>query len=211
VIEPFALKSRSRCLALAVWAALAGLTLPVHAPAAAAADSADRNSYVLLAPGSRSATMSGSTDDLNRARSLRTGDEALLYARVGGISYVIRDRATIARARSLFEPQEKLGARQAELGSRQAALGARQGRLGAEQARLGVQQAAASPRRANELGRQQNELGRQQNALGEQQNLLGKEQNVLGREQNRLARVADEQLRGLLAQAIRSGVAQRVD
>ncbi len=214
VIEPFAKLSRkSNCLALAVVAALAGLTMPIHAPAAAAAaaETADRISYVLLAPGSRSVAMSGSTKDLNRARALRTGSEGLLYARQDGMAYVIRDPATIRRARSLFEPQEELGARQAQLGARQATLGARQGRLGAEQARLGVQQAGAAPRRAVELGRQQNAIGRQQNELGRQQNLLGKKQNALGREQSRLARVANQQLRALLAESIRTGVAQRVD
>ena len=211
--EPY-LPCKFRRLALAVAAAIAGLALPVHSPAGAAiaANSTDRTSFVLLAPGgSNSVSMSGSTEDLERARSLRAGSEALLYVRHGGGAYVIRDAATLRRVEALFEPQKELGARQAELGSRQAALGQRQGRLGEQQARLGVRQASASSGRAAELGRQQNSLGRQQDALGRQQNELGRQQNELGREQNRLARLAKEKLHALVAEAIQSGVAQRVN
>jgi hypothetical protein len=177
---------------------------------AAAADS-DRTAYVLLSQDSRSASMSGSTDDLKRARALQAGRGALLYVRRGGEAYVIRDAATLSRAKAIFEPQEAMGARQAELGSRQAALGSRQAALGAQQARLGAQQANASPRRAIELGREQAALGRQQDELGRQQNALGARQGVLGREQARLAREADVKIQALLAEALRSGAAQRVD
>lgn len=190
--------SRSRSILLALAAAFFALVAPAFA-----ADS-DRAAYVLLSQDSRSATMSGSTDDLRRARALRVGREALLYVRQGGAAYVIRDPATLRRAEAIFEPQEAMGARQAELGSRQAALGGRQAALGAQQARLGAQQASASPGRAAELGRRQDELGRQQNALGAQQ-------GALGREQARLAREADAKFRALLAEALRSGAAQRVD
>jgi len=38
-------------------------------------------------------------------------------------SYVIRDQATIDRAKKLWDPQEKLGKKQEELGKQQEALG----------------------------------------------------------------------------------------
>lgn len=212
--EPLApLPYQCRCLALAALAVLAAPIMLAHPPAVAAgrAQSADRVSFVLLAPGSRSSTMSGSTEDLRRARSLRAGSEGLLYVRHRGGAYVIRDAAILRQAQSIFEPQQALGARQAELGARQAALGERQARLGAEQARLGVQQAGASPSRADELGRQQNALGRQQDMLGRQQDVLGSQQDALGREQNRLGRVADAKIRALMAEALQRGLARRVD
>ena len=190
--------------------ALCGLILLVSPPVAKA-QSADRTSYVLFAEGSRSTTMSGSTEELNRAKALRVGDEALLYVRQGGAAYVIRDAATLRRAESIFEPQRALGSRQAELGSRQAALGSRQAALGAKQARIGAQQAIAPPGRADELGRQQDALGRQQDALGRQQDALGAQQDALGREQDRLGREADAKFRALLADALQRDVAQRVD
>lgn len=207
MIEPL----KSRRLFLSLLSALCGLFALAGLPAAAAAADGDRTSYVLLSAGSRSATMSGSTDDLRRARALRTGQEALLYVRQDGAAYVIRDAATLRRAAAIFEPQQAMGARQAELGSRQAELGSRQAALGAEQARLGAQQASATPARAVELGRQQAALGRRQDELGRQQNVLGTRQGALGRQQARLAREADVKFAALLAEALRSGVAQRVD
>lgn len=206
MIEPLAFHTRKlRRFALAL-AASFGL-FALAQPAAAA----DRTSYILFSQGSQSTTMSGSTEDLRRARALRSGGEALLYVRQGGAAYVIRDPATLRRARLVFEPQEALGARQAELGSRQAALGSRQAALGSEQARLGVRQAGASPERAAELGRQQAALGRRQDELGRQQDSLGKQQSALGREQARLAREADSKFQALLADALKRGLARRVN
>ncbi|HEX9933235.1 MAG TPA: hypothetical protein VGB08_10375 [Allosphingosinicella sp.] len=214
MIEPLAATpSLGHRLTLAVVAALSGL-LVLASPAAtasAAQERADRMSYVLLSPGGTSATMSGSTDDMRRARSLRNGQEGLLYVRRGGAAWVIRDAETLRRAQALFASQQALGAQQGELGSRQAALGQRQAALGAEQGRLGRQLAGASPRRSEELSRQQEELGRRQEALGEQQEALGRRQEALGREQERLGREAEAGMRSLVADAIRRGVAQPVD
>jgi len=188
-------------------AALSALAMTV--PQAATA--ADHVAYVLFSPDSDSVSMSGSTQDINRARALRTGKESLLYVRQGGAAYVIRDPATLSAARALFAPQEQLGAQQAELGSRQAALGSRQAALGAQQARLGARQANARPSEQDELGREQDALGRQQDALGQQQDALGRQQDALGREQDRLAHIADDKLEALVMDAIRRGLAQRVD
>jgi hypothetical protein len=209
MIEPPVLPSRAPSrLLLGAIAAFCALFAAFQPPAAAGAD---RASYILFAEGGQNTTMSGSTEDLRRAKGLRVGREALLYVRQGGSAYVVRDAETLRRARSIFEPQEALGARQAELGSRQAALGGRQAAMGAEQARLGSQQAGASPARATELGLRQEALARRQEELGRQQNALGDQQSVLGRQQERLAREADGKFRALLADALRRGVARRVD
>ena len=198
-------------VSIAAAVALSGLALSCP-PAAVASqvEASDRLSYVLLEAGGQSSTMSGSMDDLRRAKALRVGREALLYVRDGGGAYVIRDPATLAQAAAIFEPQRAMGARQAELGARQAALGTRQARLGSQQARLGAQQATATPGRAVALGRQQAELGRQQDALGGQQNALGEQQSALGREQSRLGREAEAKIRALVADAIRRGLASPI-
>jgi bla regulator protein BlaR1 len=188
-------------------AALSALAMSIPSTATAG----DRTSYVLFSPGSESISMSGSTDDMSRARALRRGSEALLYVREDGAAYVIRDPATLAQAQELFRPEEELGARQGELGQRQGELGRRQGELGAEQGRLGALQANATPREQAELGAQQGELGRRQGELGAQQGELGRQQGELGREQARLAQIAQEKLQVLVAEAIRRGLAQRVD
>lgn len=212
VLESFAILSSKRlCIALAALTALSGSIAPIGPVAAAMVQSADHISYVLLTPGGQSSMMSGSTDELSRARALRVGREGLLYVRQGDAAYFIRDAATLRRAEAIFAPQQALGARQSELGSRQAALGSRQAALGAEQARLGARQAGASPSGAETLARQQSELGMRQDALGREQDALGRQQDALGREQDRLARQAEEGLRALIGEAIRRGVAQRIN
>ena len=199
--------NKPRRIALAGLAALSAATISI--PMAAIA--ADHTTYVLFSPGTDSVSMSGSMNDITRARALRAGKEPLLYVRQGGTAYVIRDPATLTAARALFAPQEQLGAQQAELGSQQAALGSRQAALGAQQARLGARQANATPAEQSELGRQQDELGRRQDQLGQQQDALGRQQDALGREQDRLAHIAEDKLQALVADAIRRGIAQRVD
>jgi bla regulator protein blaR1 len=72
-------------------------------------------------------------------------------------------------------------------------------------------QADARPREQGELGRQQGELGRQQGELGKQQGELGRQQGLLGQEQARLAKIAQVQIKALLADAIRRGLARRVN
>jgi len=220
--QPFAMLSNLRP-ALCVLAVLSGLGVAANTPAVAASDvpAPGSFSYVLFEPGTGSTSMSGSTQDLTRARSLRSGLEGLLYARSGGAAYFIRDPQTLSQARLIVKPQAELGAQQAELGARQAALGQqqaalgeRQAVLGGAQARLGLRQANASSAALAELGRQQGllaqqqaELGRQQDALGRQQQALGEQQAALGREQARLGRLAEAKFRELLRRAIERGVA----
>ena len=69
----------------------------------------------------------------------------------------------------------------------------------------------STPRQMAALGTQQAALGRRQAELGQHQAALGARQAELGREQARLAELAKPQFRALVAEAIRSGVAQRVD
>jgi hypothetical protein len=201
------LSQNRRRTGLATLAALSAFAMGFSAAAPAAGHVA----YVLFTQGTDSVSMSGSTEDITRARQLRVGSEPLLYVRQGGVAYVIRDPATLRAAAAIFKPQAELGARQAELGSRQAALGSKQAALGAQQAQLGARQADARPSEQAELGRQQDELGRQQDVLGQQQTALGKQQDALGREQDRLGRIARDSFDALFADALRRGLAQRVN
>jgi len=200
-----------RVATLASLAVLGAALISPPGLAAEAGRSAGAWAYVLFTPGSPDVAMSGSMDDVRRARSFRSGGEGVLYVRQGGSAYVIRDAATLRRVQSLFEPQKALGARQSELGSRQASLGRQQARLGAQQAEIGRRQAGSSPRDAEALARQQDDLGRQQDALGRRQDALGRQQDELGREQDRVSRIAEDQLRTLVGEAMRSGLAQRVE
>ena len=198
-----------------VWGALIALSLPLlpaPAPAIAAArgEADDGIKYVFMMQGTDSSVMSGSLEDIERARSFRVGKEALLYIRDPRGAYLIRDAETLRKAEAIFRPQQIMGEKQGELGRRQGELGRRQGELGRQQGELGRQQAEAPPRIAAQLGRKQGELGRRQGELGRQQGELGRQQGELGKEQARLAREANVQLRVLLTDAIQRGVARRV-
>ena len=93
-----------RFIALATLATVSGpVVLLSPAPVAAArAELANRASYVFFAEGVRSSTMSGSMADIDRARALRVGNEALLYFQQGGAAYVIRDPATLRQAEAIL-------------------------------------------------------------------------------------------------------------
>jgi hypothetical protein len=171
----------------------------------------DSSAFVLFTPGSRGAEMNGSMDDVRRATSLRVGNDGLLYVRQGGSVYVIRDPATLRKAKSLFGPEEGLGLQQTQLGLRQTALGQQQSQLGAEQAALSNRQASSSSHDAEDLARQQEELSRRQEALARQQEALGRQQEALGREQDRIARIADAKVQAIIADAVREGLAEHIN
>lgn len=191
------------------WSVPILLALAVIAPTHAAPG--DRLNFVLYSDGATSSYGSGHVDDFTSASRYRSGKAPMLYVREGGSAYVIRDAAILARAQAIMAPQRALGERQGALGRQQGELGRRQGKLGAEQGRLGAQMAHANPRRVSEIARQQAELGRQQSALGVEQSALGARQSDLGRQQSRQAEIAEPKLRALVAEAVRSGLAQRVD
>jgi len=170
--------------------------------APAAAHSPD-HSYVVMTAGGDTSTINGSTDDYQRAKAYRQGGEGLIYFRQGGATYLVRDAAMLRRAEAILGPQRELGKRQGALGRKQGELGRRQGALGAQQAQASLSGPEAAAHRVAELGRQQAELGAQQAALG------GK-QAELGRQQAAAAKVAEKQLAALFTDAIRKGLAQRV-
>jgi hypothetical protein len=194
-----------------------GLLIAPPTPAAAAAvadkgdQSAERLAYVLMLRGSRNTIMSGSSMDLDRARSLRRGEDGLLYARYRGAGYVIRDLSILREAQTIFRPLEALGVRQGELGSQQAAHGRRQSQLGAEQGRLGRLQARANLHGTGELDRRQEALSARQEELERLQNALERQQDALSREHEIAVRGAEERLRALIADAVARGSAQRID
>jgi beta-lactamase regulating signal transducer with metallopeptidase domain len=180
-------------------------------------------SYVLMLGKSRS-MMSGSMDDVRRAKDLQKGDEPLLYFRRNGKAYVVRDAALLKQAEEIFRPQAEMGARQGELGAQQGRLGAQQGALGAKQGELGAKQGELGSRQARRgeddealaaemetLAGEMEELGKEMEALGRDMEKLGRQQEELGREQERLGREAQKNLRALVDGAIRSGAAQEVE
>lgn len=182
-------------------------------------------SFVLMYGDRDSVTMSGSTDDIERAKRFRgSAKEGLLWFRRGGKEYVVHDPALLKEVTDLYKPVSELGARQGELGGKQGKLGGRQGALGAQQGALGAEIAALAAesvrrggdddrdleRHEKELSEKMEELGRQQEELGRQQEVLGRQQEELGRQQEAASARADKGLHEVIDRAIRSGAAQEV-
>jgi beta-lactamase regulating signal transducer with metallopeptidase domain len=106
-------------------------------------------------------TMSGSAEDVARARRLRNGNEDLLWFLSDGKEYVVRDRDLLKELHAIWQPVSAIGDEQGKIGSEQAEIGVRQGEIGARQAKIGAEQA--------EIGARQAEIGARQSALAVRQ------------------------------------------
>ena len=99
----------------------------------------DEQRFVIVSGKSDSFTMSGSAEDARHAEKLKKqipGD--FIWFQRDEKSYVIRDQATIDRARKLWAPQEEFGKKQEELGKQQEVLGKQQAELGARMEKIHV-------------------------------------------------------------------------
>ena len=162
----------------------------------------DEERFVIASGKSDSFTMSGSTQDVRHVEKLKKqipGD--FIWFQRDEKSYIIRDQATIDRAKKFWAPQEELGKKQEELGKQQEELGKQQEVLGAqmEQVKVNVPDmtAALDKLRAKlqklgpsatmeQIGDLQSEIGELQSKIGEIQSNAGEEQSKLGEKQGEL-------------------------
>jgi beta-lactamase regulating signal transducer with metallopeptidase domain len=196
----------------------------------------DEQRFVIVSGKTDALTMSGSTEDARNVEKLRksiSGD--FIWFQRDEKSYVIRDQATIDRARKLWAPQEEIGRKQEELGKQEEALGKQQEELGAKMEQIHVNvpdmtaeldklkaelkklSAGATAEQVGEvqseigdlqskIGDIQSQAGDQQSKLGEQMSALGEKQGKLGEEQGKLG---EEQ--GRLAQEASRQMKQLLD
>lgn len=182
----------------------------------------DEQRFVIVSGKMRGFTMSGTSEDARHAEKLRnriSGD--FIWFQRDEKSYIIRDPATIERARQLWAPQEELGKKQEELGKQQEALGKQQEELGArmEQVRVKVPDLTAeldklkaewqqlgTSATAEQIGKLQSEMaelqskiaevqahaGADQAELGSKMGELGEKQGRLGQQQGELGRQQGE-------------------
>jgi beta-lactamase regulating signal transducer with metallopeptidase domain len=169
----------------------------------------DNQRFVIASGKTDTLTMSGSTEDAEHVQRLKKtipGD--FIWFERDEKSYIIRDQATIDRARKLWEPQEELGKKQEALGKQQEALGKQQEELGAkmEQVRVNVPDMTAELDKLkaelkqlsssatmeqigniqSEIGELQSKMGELQSKAGEQQSKLGEQMGALGEQQGKL-------------------------
>jgi beta-lactamase regulating signal transducer with metallopeptidase domain len=169
----------------------------------------DEERFAIVSGKSESWTMSGSTQDIRHVEKLKrqiSGD--FIWFQRDEKSYIIRDQATVDRARAFWGPQEELGKKQKELGKQQEALGKKQAELGKQMEQVHVNvpdmTAALDKLKAkmqklgptatmeqigelqSEIGELQSKMGEIQAKAGEQQGKLGEAQGALGEEQGKL-------------------------
>ncbi|MGA8431785.1 MAG: M56 family metallopeptidase [Candidatus Sulfotelmatobacter sp.] len=162
----------------------------------------DEQRFVIVSGKSDALTMSGSMEDAHHVEKLKksiAGD--FIWFERDEKSYIIRDQATIDRARKLWAPQEELGRKQEELGKQQEALGKQQEELGAkmEQVHVKVPDMTAeidklraelkqlnSSATVEQVGQIQSEIGELQSKIGEIQSKAGEEQGKLGEQEGAL-------------------------
>jgi len=162
----------------------------------------DDERFVITSGKSDSYTMSGSSQDIRHVKKLKKeipGD--FIWFQRDEESYIIRDEATVKRARELFAPQEELGKQQEELGKQQEALGKQQEELAKkmEQVRINVPDMTAELDRLKaklqklgptatmeQIGDLQSEIGELQSKIGDLQGHAGEEQGKLGELQGEL-------------------------
>ena len=162
----------------------------------------DEERFVIVSGKSDSFTMSGSTQDARHVEKLKkqiAGD--FIWFQRDEKSYIIRDQATVDRARGLWAPQEELGRKQEELGKQQEELGRQQEELGSKMERIRVSipdmtaeldrlkaklQKLGPSATMEQIGDLQSEIGELQSKLGDIQSKAGEEQGKLGEQQGAL-------------------------
>lgn len=162
----------------------------------------DNQRFVIVSGTSDSFTMSGSGEEARHVQKLKkqiSGD--FIWFERDEKSYIIRDAATVERARRLWAPQEELGKKQEELGKQQEALGKQQEELGtrmqavrvkvpdisAELDKLKAELKQLGPDASMEqIGGIQSQIGELQSRIGEIQSHAGDEQGKIGEEMGAL-------------------------
>lgn len=162
----------------------------------------DEQRFVIVTGNSDSMTMSGTGEDARHVERLKKqipGD--FIWFSRDEKSYIIRDQATIARARAFWAPQEELGKQQELLGKQQEELGRQQEALGQKQEEVRVKvpdmtaeldrlkaklQKLGSTATLEQLGDLQSEIGDLQSKIGEIQSEAGEQQGKFGDEQGAL-------------------------
>jgi bla regulator protein blaR1 len=157
------------------------------------------NTYISVSGDSESYGTDHPSEFVEFLQEKNPGD--FIWFRHSGKSYLIRDAATIKRAKDFFSPVQELDKKQEDLGQQQEALGEKQEALGKQQEEVHVQipdmtedlhkleaelKALGKTGTQEDLGRIQGEIGELQSKLGELQSVAGEEQGKLGEKQGAL-------------------------
>ena len=181
----------------------------------------------------------GVDDDAREAlaRESRSGGAPVLWLRLDGEEWMVRDRVLVDRAGRLLQPMRDLGKQMGALGGEMGTLGAEQGRRGAEAGRLAARQAAlevklvlaewaddeealtgrerlALQRKRFALSRERARVERslarvESKELGQRMEELGQRMGEMGRRMKELAKRAEREMRELASEAVAARKAER--
>lgn len=176
-------------------------TVPAAAPVAAQspgkaviARDRDRLEYALMV--NEHSTMMSGTINTRELDALRGSSPRLLWFKLDGRKYVVRDNAAIDQAAQIVRPLQEIGAAQGEVGARQGALGAQQGEVGAKQGAIGAKQGAIGARQGDIGARQAALSAREFGATDAQRQQLDRQREELDAQMRQL----DDEMRALDAQ-----------
>jgi hypothetical protein len=134
-------------------------------------------------------TRSGSVPrDIDRAKSFRRPGEPMLWFRMAGREYFVRDPQVLREIEKTWELPNEIGARQGMVGGKQGEIGARQGEIGTRQGRVGIEQGIIGTKQGI-IGARQGELAARESS----RSLTEAQRKEIEKERREL----DEQMREL--------------
>ncbi|EKQ65684.1 hypothetical protein MOU_05059 [Xanthomonas citri pv. malvacearum str. GSPB1386] len=159
--------------------------------------------------------MHGTPDDLHTARRYAGDGRRVLWFRADGKQYLVRDPTLLhqlavayLRSQQLADAQARLAARQQALSERQAALAAQ---LSAHAEPRLLQASTRTASATTSTAAQPPATPDALQALARQQQALAQRQAVLASKQAGASRLATQQALKVLREALRSGLAMRID
>jgi beta-lactamase regulating signal transducer with metallopeptidase domain len=147
-------------------------------------------------------TMCGEKSDVRAAERARRDGDDLIWFRLDGTTWVIRDPATIAEARELFARHHRIGQQQADLGKVQSEIGARQAEMGQRQAEMALAQARMALDQA--LAQSGQIAATKMAEMSEHVKEVQRQMGLLDQQQAELSRLQSELSDGMLEDAVES-------
>ena len=118
------------------------------------------SAYVITNGSSHS--MCGDISDVDRAVKARGNGQDVIWFRVDGKDWVVRDPQTVADAQELMRRVGGIGKRQGVIGEEQGRIGAEQAEMGMQQGEIGMRQAEIALKKASiQLDRVNQERGKE--------------------------------------------------
>jgi bla regulator protein BlaR1 len=150
-------------------------------------------------------TIHGSNEDVATAKRLQQNKQPMLWFRRGDKAWVIRDQATMERAKRIYQPVSQLAEQQGELAGKQGEIAGRQAGLAARSAGFAERQAAVAQRQAQLASQTINSDTQASAAMEARRRAVQSKQDNVSRQRDTLQAELDKQLSGLdVTQAVLS-------